>query len=123
MLASGFLHHTKLELVGLPGLSTGTSNKRRALMCRPLVFVSAPLSASATLYVISVDTTGSVICLALVRISHDAFGMDQVLTVVNPELIALSVEWKDRRYEMPLIRCDLGTDSLLLVDGVPVQQD
>jgi hypothetical protein len=123
MLESGFLHHTKLELVGLPGLSTGTSNKKRALVCRPLVFLAAPLSASATLYVISVDTTGSIMCLALVRISHDAFSMDQVLTVVNPELIAVRAEWKGQRFEMPLIRCDSGTETLLLVDGVPVQQD
>lgn len=127
LLESGFMHHTRLELVGLPGISSGppghNANRRRALVCRPLVFVAAPLSASATLYVISVDTTGSVICLALVRISHDSFAMDQVLTIVNPELIAVSVENRGQRYELPLIRVDSGgSDTVLLVDGVPVAQ-
>ena len=31
--------------------------------------------------------------LALVRVSHDAFDMDTVLTIVNPELIRVQVRW------------------------------
>ena len=40
------------------------------------------------------DTSGACLALALVRVSHDAFDMDTVLTIVNPELIRVQVRWE-----------------------------
>lgn len=73
-------------LVGVGDLSPG-HNRGAALLCRPLVFISPPLNASASLYIVCVDTSACCVALALVRIPHNAFSMNQQLTIVNPELL------------------------------------
>ncbi|KAG2433916.1 hypothetical protein HXX76_008268 [Chlamydomonas incerta] len=88
------MHHERLALRTLRDLVPG-SNRGAALLCRPLVFVAPPLAASSsgTLYLVCVDTAGSVLALALTHIPHDAFDMTALLTVLHPELRHVTVTW------------------------------
>jgi len=121
LLSKGLMHHEGLSLAGLTSLKPGGVNRGMALLCRPLVFIAPPLNASATLYLVCVDTAGSCFALALVRVSHDAFNMSQLLTVVHPELHNISVTIRGQAHSFPLIKVD--APNMMLVDGVPVHQE
>ncbi|EFJ42533.1 hypothetical protein VOLCADRAFT_97422 [Volvox carteri f. nagariensis] len=71
-----------------PGMNRGV-----AVLCRPLVFVSPPLNASGTLYLICVDTDSNCFVLALTHIHHDAFHMSQLLTITHPDLKHVDTAW------------------------------
>ncbi|KAG2446526.1 hypothetical protein HYH02_008513 [Chlamydomonas schloesseri] len=88
------IHHERLALRTLRDLAPG-SNRGVVLLCRPLVFVAPPLAASSsgTLYLVCVDTAGSVLALALSHIPHDAFDMTALLAVLHPELRHVHVTW------------------------------
>lgn len=47
-------------------------------------------------YLVCADTSGSCFALALVRVAHDAFNLSQLLTVVNPELHEVEVNYKEQ---------------------------
>ncbi|GLC57068.1 hypothetical protein PLESTB_001179400 [Pleodorina starrii] len=85
-------HHERLALRTLRDLQPG-SNRGVALLCRALVFVSPPLNASGTLYLVCVDTSCCCLVLALTHIHHDAFDMTQLLTITHPELRHVDITW------------------------------
>ncbi|EFJ42531.1 hypothetical protein VOLCADRAFT_97417 [Volvox carteri f. nagariensis] len=86
------MHHERLTLRGIPDLHPGM-NRGAAVLCRPLVFVSPPLNASGTLYLICVDTDSNCFVLALTHIHHDAFHMSQLLTITHPDLKHVDTAW------------------------------
>lgn len=57
------------------------------------VYATWSLSVSCLRYLVCVDSRASCFALALVRVSHSAFDMDQVLTVINPELMDIRWDW------------------------------
>ncbi|KAG2486544.1 hypothetical protein HYH03_014845 [Edaphochlamys debaryana] len=78
-------HHERLTLTPLQGLRPGP-NRGCVLLCRPLAFLRAPLNASGTLYLVCVDSSGSLLALALLHHPLDCCGMSQLLAVTHPEL-------------------------------------
>ncbi|MEW5297516.1 MAG: hypothetical protein WDW36_000721 [Sanguina aurantia] len=114
------MYYEPLTLSSLLALQPGV-NKGKALLCRPLVFLAPPLNASATLYLVCADTSGSCFALALVRVAHDAFNLSQLLTVVNPELHEVEVNYKEQNYKFPMLKVD--SLNTVLVEGIPIQQD
>ncbi|GLI61359.1 hypothetical protein VaNZ11_003722, partial [Volvox africanus] len=86
------MHHERLVVRTIRDLQPG-ANRGLAVLCRALVFVSPPLNASGTLYLVCVDTGGCCFVLALTHIYHDAFDMTQLLTVVHPEMRHVDVTW------------------------------
>ncbi|GIL49201.1 hypothetical protein Vafri_5346 [Volvox africanus] len=87
-----FMHHERLAVRTIRDLQPG-ANRGLAVLCRALVFVSPPLNASGTLYLVCVDAGGCCFVLALTHIYHDAFDMTQLLTVVHPEMRQVDVTW------------------------------